>query len=37
MTTVPAKDFSEDINGLFEQWNNSDLLVVDGHSIPIKY
>ena len=39
-TTVndpPAKHFSEDIDGLFEQWNNSDLLVVNGRSIPIKY
>jgi hypothetical protein len=38
-TTVndpPAKHFSEDIDGLFEQWNNSDLLVVNGRSIPIK-
>jgi hypothetical protein len=33
----PAKHFSEDINGLFEQWHSSNLLVVNGHGIPIKY
>jgi len=33
----PAKHFSEDIEGLFEQWNNSSLLIVNGHRIPIKY
>jgi hypothetical protein len=33
----PAKHFSEDIEGLFEHWNNSSLLVVNGHGIPIKY
>jgi hypothetical protein len=39
-TTVddpPAKHFSEDIEGLFEQWNNLSLLIVNGHGIPIKY
>jgi len=39
-TTVadpPAKHFSDDIDGLFEQWNNSNLLVVNGRGIPIKY
>jgi len=33
----PAKHFSDDIDGLFEHWNGSDLLVVNGRGIPIKY
>jgi len=33
----PAKHFSEDIDGLFKQWNDSNLLVVNGRGIPIKY
>jgi len=33
----PAKHFSSNIPGLFEEWHQSNSLVVNGHGIPIKY
>jgi hypothetical protein len=33
----PAMHFSNDISGLFQHWNSSDCLVVNGRGIPIKY
>lgn len=33
----PAKHFSNDLAGLFEQWHCSNSLVVNGRGIPIKY
>jgi hypothetical protein len=33
----PAKHFSDDIPGLFQQWHHSDLLIVNGRGIPIKF
>jgi hypothetical protein len=33
----PAKHFSHDIPGLFEQWHHSNCLVVNGRGIPIKH
>ncbi|TFY58918.1 hypothetical protein EVJ58_g6115 [Rhodofomes roseus] len=33
----PAIHFSDDIPALFEQWNTSQLLKIDGHGIPIKH
>ncbi|KAG1748445.1 uncharacterized protein EDB91DRAFT_1079400 [Suillus paluster] len=39
-TTVPSPPtvhLSKDINRLCEEWEESNLLVVNGHGIPIKY
>ncbi|KAH7910370.1 hypothetical protein BJ138DRAFT_1153062 [Hygrophoropsis aurantiaca] len=33
----PTLHFSQDIPGLFREWENSSLLVVNGRGIPIKY
>jgi hypothetical protein len=33
----PAKHFSNNISGLFQQWHQSEYLVVNGRGIPIKY
>jgi hypothetical protein len=33
----PAINFSNDIDRLFHEWETSTLLIVNGHSIPIKH
>ncbi|KAH7907201.1 hypothetical protein BJ138DRAFT_987513, partial [Hygrophoropsis aurantiaca] len=33
----PRLHFSQDISGLFSEWESSDLLVVNGRKIPVKY